>query len=49
MSDELSGVFLQLPLPDEQVFRYKAADDILGLLYRNPHREFTVTELRSRI
>lgn len=47
MSDEMSGVFLELPLPDEQVFRYKAADDILELLYRNPHREFTVTELRK--
>jgi len=47
MSDEMSGVFLELPLPDERVFRYKAADDILELLYRNPHREFTVTELRK--
>jgi len=47
MSDDKSGVFLQLPLPDEQVFRYQAADDILELLYRNPHREFTVTQLRQ--
>ncbi|UPW01369.1 nucleotidyltransferase domain-containing protein [Halorussus gelatinilyticus] len=47
MSDEMSGVFLEVPLPDEQVFRYKAADDILELLYRNPHRKFTVTELRK--
>lgn len=47
MSDEKSGVLLQLPLPDEHVFRYEAADDILELLYRNPHREFTITELRT--
>lgn len=46
MSDEQSGVFIRLPLPDEQVFRYQAADDILQLLYRNPHRAFTITELR---
>lgn len=46
MSDEGSGVFVRLPLPDEQVFRYQAADDVLELLYRNPHREFTITELR---
>lgn len=47
MSDEKSGVFLQLPLPDEHVFRYRAVDDILELLYRNPHAEFTITELRT--
>lgn len=47
MSDEKSGVFLSLPLPNKQVFRYQAADDILELLYRNPHREFTVTQLRE--
>ena len=47
MSDEESGVFLSLPLPNQQVFRYQAADDILELLYRNPHREFTVTQLRE--
>lgn len=47
MSDERNGVFLSVPLPDDQVFRYQAADDILTLLYRNPHREFTVTELRE--
>lgn len=47
MSDERNGVFLPIPLPDEQVFRYQAADDILELLYRNPHREFTVTQLRE--
>lgn len=47
MSDDAGGVFLTLPLPDEHVFRYQAADDILELLYRNPHREFTITQLRS--
>jgi predicted nucleotidyltransferase len=47
MSDETSGVFLPLPLPEKQVFRYQAADDILELLYRNPHNEFTITQLRE--
>lgn len=48
MSDEeTGGVFISLPLPDEQVFRYQAADDILDLLYRHPHKEFTVTQLRD--
>lgn len=47
MSDERSGVILRIPLPTQQVFRYQAADDILELLYRNPHREFTVTQLRE--
>jgi predicted nucleotidyltransferase len=40
-------VELCLPLPEEQVFRYKAMEDILELLVRNPHREFAVTELRD--
>jgi predicted nucleotidyltransferase len=53
MSDErIEGapeakVSISIPLPDEQIFRYKAADDILELLFRNPHRKFTITELRS--
>jgi len=47
MSDKKSGAILPIPLPTQQVFRYQAADDILELLYRNPHREFTVTELRE--
>lgn len=47
MSDERSGVFIPLPLPDERIFRYEAADDVLDLLYRNPHDEFSVTELRG--
>lgn len=47
MSDEKAGVFVPLPLPDEQVFRYQAADDVLELLYTNPHRQFSITELRE--
>jgi predicted nucleotidyltransferase len=48
MSDEeTGGVFISLPFPEEQVFRYQAADDVLDLLYRHPHREFTVTQLRD--
>jgi len=47
MSDEKHGVFLPLPLANQQVFRYQAADDILELLYRNPHLEFGVTQLRE--
>lgn len=47
MSDEKNGVFLTLPLPDTQVFRYRAADDILNLLFRNPHEDFTITQLRE--
>jgi len=47
MSDENVGVFLPMPLPDKHVFRYQAADDVLELLYRNPHEEFRVTQLRT--
>lgn len=47
MSDEKRGVFLPLPLPAQHVFRYQAADDVLELLYRNPHQEFRITELRE--
>ncbi|WP_251343209.1 nucleotidyltransferase domain-containing protein [Haloplanus halophilus] len=48
MSDEKEwGVVLTMPLPEEQVFRYRATGDVLELLYRNPHREFAVTELRE--
>jgi len=47
MSDKNYGVFLSLPLPNQQVFRYQAADDILELLYRNPHQEFAITQLRE--
>jgi predicted nucleotidyltransferase len=42
-----SGVFIQFPLPDQRLFRNQATEDILLLLLRNPHQEFTVTELRT--
>lgn len=47
MSVESTTIEIRLPLPDEQVFRYAAMEDILALLVRNPYREFTVTELRD--
>lgn len=50
MSDEngcANGVFMPMPLPDDQIFRYRAADDVFGLLYRQPFRAFTVTQLRQ--
>lgn len=46
-SNPEAEVSISIPLPDEQIFRYNAADDILELLFRNPHRKFTLTELRS--
>lgn len=42
-----SGVYVQFPLPDQRLFRNQATEDILLLFVRNPHREFTVTELRT--
>ena len=47
MSDESPGVHIPIPLPEKHVFRYQAADDILELLYRNPHEDFRITELRT--
>lgn len=41
------GVFVQFPLPDQRLFRNQATEDILLLLLRNPHTEFTVTETRN--
>lgn len=41
------GVLLPIPLPSDRVFRNQAMDDILELLYRNPHEEFGVRELRT--
>ncbi|WP_254864145.1 nucleotidyltransferase domain-containing protein [Halovivax gelatinilyticus] len=40
------GVTLRLPLPDEQVFRYGAMDDIVEILARNPTEEFSNRELQ---
>jgi predicted nucleotidyltransferase len=42
-----SGVHVQFPLPEQRLFRNQATEDVLQLLARNPHREFTVTELRE--
>jgi predicted nucleotidyltransferase len=41
------GVLVPIPLPEERVFRNQAMDDILALLYRNPHDAFGVRELRD--
>jgi len=42
-----SGVLLPIPLGEERVFRNQSMDDILELLYRNPHSEFGVRQLRE--
>lgn len=42
-----SGVYVQFPLPDERLFRNQAIEDILLLFVRNPHRELTVTDIRT--
>lgn len=42
-----AGVVLPIPLPADRIFRNQAMDDILELLYRNPHDEFGVRQLRS--
>lgn len=47
MSDEQTGVVLPIPLPADHVFRYQAMDDILTVLVRNPHQEFSVSQLRT--
>lgn len=41
------GVLIPIPLPEERVFRNQAMDDILAMLYRNPHDAFGVRELRD--
>jgi len=46
-SEEGATVTLPFPWGEEQVFRYRAMEDILELLIRNPFREFTVSELQS--
>lgn len=40
-------VELRLPLPDEQVFRYEAMDDILEITATNPTTEFSNRDLQS--
>ena len=42
-----SGVLLPIPLGEQRVFRNQSMDDILELLYRNPHSEFGVRQLRE--
>lgn len=44
---ECSCVCVPIPLPEERVFRNQAMDDIVELLYRNPHEEFGIRQLRS--
>jgi len=46
-SDQRTSLHLPFPLGAEQVFRYRAMEDILVLLVRNPFREFTVRQLRE--
>ena len=41
------GVLLPIPLGEDKIFRNQATDDILELLYRNPHEEFGVRQLRG--
>ncbi len=43
------SVTLTLPFPfgEEQVFRYRALEDIVEVLVRNPFRSFTVSQLRD--
>ncbi|MDG5820782.1 nucleotidyltransferase domain-containing protein [Natronococcus sp. A-GB7] len=38
---------LRLPLPEEQIFRYKAMDDILELTAQNPSTEFGNRDLQE--
>lgn len=40
-------VDLHLPLPDEQIFRYEAMDDILEIVAQNPTTEFSNRELQD--
>jgi predicted nucleotidyltransferase len=43
------SVTLTVPFPfgEEQVFRYRALEDIVEVLVRNPFRSFTVSQLRN--
>lgn len=41
------GFLLPIPLGEDRVFRNQATDDIVELLYRNPHEEFGVRQLRE--
>ncbi|MEF8827187.1 MAG: nucleotidyltransferase domain-containing protein [Halapricum sp.] len=41
------GVLVSIPLGEKRVFRNQAMDDVLELLFRNPHTEFGVRQLRE--
>lgn len=41
-------VSIDLPLPDERVFRYASMDDLVHLLVNAPHDSFTVATLARR-
>lgn len=41
------GVLVPVPLGERRVFRNQATDDVLEVLYRNPHEEFGVRQLRE--
>lgn len=47
IDQDVPGVLVSIPLPSDRVFRNQAMDDILALLYRNPHDAFGVRELPS--
>jgi predicted nucleotidyltransferase len=40
-------VEIQLPLPDDRIFRYEAMDDILEITAQNPTEEFSNSELQE--
>lgn len=42
-----SRIGLAYPFPDEKVFRYQAMQDVLDVLIRAPHEEFTLAELST--
>lgn len=46
-SDRLVELSVPFPFGEEQVFRYRAMEDVLELLMHNPFREFTVRQLRD--
>lgn len=46
-SEQQVTLQLAFPLGEEQIFRYRAMEDILELLIRNPFRAFTVRQLRD--
>ncbi|MEF8779778.1 MAG: nucleotidyltransferase domain-containing protein [Haloferacaceae archaeon] len=41
------GLYVRFPFGEEQVFRYRAMEDVLALLIRNPFRAFSVRQLRD--